>query len=382
MIYLDNAATTWPKLRGTAAAIAEVLSFRGANPGRGSYRMAELSSETVYKCRCRAAAFFGAAAPENVIFTPSCTHSINYVLKGVLSAGDHVILSDMEHNAVTRPIRQLLKRGVQFSTARVREGDPEATVAEFRRCMRVNTKLIFCTHASNVFGIKLPIEQIGELAHRNGILFGVDCAQSAGTAAIDLRQLKADFLCMPAHKGLYGIMGLGVLIVRGDVKLATVIEGGTGSLSGVNEQPDFLPDRLESGTLNVPAIAALDVGMSFIETIGREHLEAHEMNLIRHAYDELSSMPGCRLYTSRPTADTHVPLLSFNIEGIPSSEAAQLLGAKEIAVRAGLHCAGDAHRKMGTQSGGTVRICPSVFTSTEEMDCFLSEVKEIVKNRQ
>ena len=382
MIYLDNAATTWPKPRGTAAAIAEVLSFRGANPGRGSYRMAELSSETVYKCRCRAAAFFGASAPENVIFTPSCTHSINYVLKGVLSAGDHVILSDMEHNAVTRPIRQLLKRGVQFSTARVREGDPEATVAEFRRCMRVNTKLIFCTHASNVFGIKLPIEQIGELAHRNGILFGVDCAQSAGTAAIDLRQLKADFLCMPAHKGLYGIMGLGVLIIRGDVKLATVIEGGTGSLSGVNEQPDFLPDRLESGTLNVPAIAALDVGMSFIETIGREHLEAHEMNLIRHAYDELSSMPGCRLYTSRPTADTHVPLLSFNIEGIPSSEAAQLLGAKEIAVRAGLHCAGDAHRKMGTQSGGTVRICPSVFTSTEEMDCFLSEVKEIVKNRQ
>ena len=382
MIYLDNAATTWPKPRGTAAAIAEVLSFRGANPGRGSYRMAELSSETVYQCRCRAAAFFGAAAPENVIFTPSCTHSINYVLKGVLSAGDHVILSDMEHNAVTRPVRQLLKRGVQFSTAHVHEGDPEATVAEFRRCMRVNTKLIFCTHASNVFGIKLPIEQIGELEHRNGILFGVDCAQSAGTAAIDLRQLKADFLCMPAHKGLYGIMGLGVLIVRGDVKLATVIEGGTGSLSGVNEQPDFLPDRLESGTLNVPAIAALDVGMSFIETIGREHLEAHEMNLIRHAYDELSSMPGCRLYTSRPTADTHVPLLSFNIEGIPSSEAAQLLGAKEIAVRAGLHCAGDAHRKMGTQSGGTVRICPSVFTSTEEMDCFLSEVKEIVKNRQ
>lgn len=382
MIYLDNAATTWPKPRGTAAAIAEVLSFRGANPGRGSYRMAELSSETVYKCRCRAAAFFGAAAPENVIFTPSCTHSINYVLKGVLSAGDHVILSDMEHNAVTRPVRQLLKRGVQFSTAHVHEGDPEATVAEFRRCMRVNTKLIFCTHASNVFGVKLPIEEIGELAHRNGILFGVDCAQSAGTAAIDLRQLKADFLCMPAHKGLYGIMGLGVLIIRGDVKLATVIEGGTGSLSGVNEQPDFLPDRLESGTLNVPAIAALDVGMSFIETIGREHLEAHEMNLIRHAYDELSSMPGCRLYTSRPTADTHVPLLSFNIEGIPSSEAAQLLGAKEIAVRAGLHCAGDAHRKMGTQSGGTVRICPSVFTSTEEMDCFLSEVKEIVKNRQ
>lgn len=377
MIYLDNAATTWPKPRGTATAIAEVLSSRGANPGRGSYRMAELSSETVYKCRCRAAGFFGASAPENVIFTPSCTHSINYVLKGVLSAGDHVIISDMEHNAVTRPIKQLTKRGVQFSTARVHEGDPDATIAEFRRCMRVNTRLIFCTHASNVFGIKLPIEQIGELAHRNGLLFGVDCAQSAGTVEIDLRQLNADFLCMPAHKGLYGIMGLGLLIINCDRKLATVIEGGTGSLSGVNSQPDFLPDRLESGTLNVPAIAALDVGMSFIETVGRERIEAHEMSLINHAYDEISSMPDCRLYTSRPQIDTHVPLLSFNIQGIPSSEAAQYLGEMEIAVRAGLHCAGDAHRKMGTQSGGTIRICPSVFTSAEEIDVFIKAIDEM-----
>ena len=379
MIYLDNAATTWPKPRGTAAAIAEVLSFRGANPGRGSYRMAELSSETVYRCRCRAAEFFGANAPENIIFTPSCTHSINYVLKGVLSAGDHVIISDMEHNAVTRPVKALAKRGVQFSTARVHEGDPEATVAEFRRCMRAGTKLIFCTHASNVFGIKLPIAEIGELAHRNGILFGIDCAQSAGTAAIDLRHMKADFLCMPAHKGLYGIMGLGMLIINCGKRLNTVIEGGTGSLSGVNEQPDFLPDRLESGTLNVPAIASVDVGMRFIESVGRERLEAHEMNLIRRAYDELSTMPECTLYTSRPDSATHVPLLSFNIRGMESDEAARQLGSMEIAVRAGLHCAGDAHRKMGTQSGGTIRICPSVFTSEDEIASFITAIKEIVR---
>ena len=374
MIYLDNAATTWPKPRGTAAAIAEVLSMRGANPGRGSYRMAELSAETVYKCRCRAAAFFGAKAPENVIFTPSCTHSINYVLKGVLSPGDHVIISDMEHNAVTRPVAQLARRGVQYSAARVHEGDPEATVAEFRRCMRANTRLIFCTHASNVFGVRLPVAEIGELAHRNGILFGVDCAQSAGTADIDLRSLHADFLCMPAHKGLYGIMGLGLLIVNCDKQLRTVIEGGTGSLSGVNVQPDFLPDRLESGTLNVPAIAALDVGIRFIESVGRERLEAHEMSLVCRAYDALAAMPECLLYTQRPQTGTHVPLLSFNIAGIPSDEAARRLGEMEIAVRAGLHCAGDAHRKMGTQSGGAVRICPSVFTSAEEIDGLLDAI--------
>ena len=379
MIYLDNAATTWPKPRGTAAAIADVLSFRGANPGRGSYRMAELSSETVYRCRSHAAEFFGAKSAERVIFTPSCTASINYVLKGALSAGDHVIISDMEHNAVTRPVHQLSRRGVQFSMARVHECDPEATVAEFRRCMRVNTKLIFCTHASNVFGIKLPVAEIGELAHRNGILFGVDCAQSAGTAEIDLRRLKADFLCMPAHKGLYGIMGLGMLIINCDRKLRTLIEGGTGSLSGVNEQPDFLPDRFESGTLNVPAIAALDVGMSFIDTIGRQRLENHEMNLVRRAYDAFSAMPECALYTARPETDTHVPLLSFNIDSMTSDEAAQRLGSMDIAVRAGLHCAGDAHRKIGTQSCGTIRVCPSVFTSDAEMDSLIAAVKEIAR---
>lgn len=377
MIYLDNAATTWPKPRGTASAIADVLSAKGANPGRGSYRMAELSSEAVYRCRCHAAAFFGASAPEKVIFTPSCTHAINYVLKGALSAGDHVVISDLEHNAVTRPLMQLVKRGVQFSSAHVTEGDPEATVAAFRRKLRHNTKMIFCTHASNVFGMKLPIAAIGELAHRNGLLFGVDCAQSAGTAPLDLRELKADFLCAPAHKGLYGIMGLGLLVINCDRTLSTVIEGGTGSLSGINTQPDFLPDRFESGTLNVPAIAALDVGLHFIESIGRERLEQHEMSLICRAYDGIASLPGCELYTSRPHSDSHVPLLSFNIRGIPSEEAAERLGKREIAVRAGLHCAGDAHRAMGTPSDGTVRICPSAFTSPEEIEAFLLAVREM-----
>ena len=376
MIYLDNAATTWPKPRGTAAAIADVLYSRGANPGRGSYRMAELSSEVVYRCRCHAAEFFGAKAPENVIFTPSCTHSINYVLKGVLSPGDHVIISDMEHNAVTRPVLRLARKGVQFSTAHVHEGDPQATIAEFRRNLRINTKLIFCTHASNVFGVKLPIAEIGQLARRNGILFGVDCAQSAGTVLLDLNTLQADFLCMPAHKGLYGVMGLGLLIINCDRTLSTVIEGGTGSLSGVNVQPDFLPDRFESGTLNVPAIAALDVGMKFIESVDRERLEAHEMSLVCRAYDTLASMQECTLYTSRPESGSHVPLLSFNIHGIPSDETARLLGERDIAVRAGLHCAGEAHRARGTQSGGTVRICPSVFTSAEEIDTFLTAVRE------
>lgn len=377
MIYLDNAATTWPKPRSTPNVVADVIVNRGANPGRSNYKMAARSSETVYNCRCHAAKFFGAQSPEYVIFTPSCTHSINYVLKGVLSVGDHVIISNMEHNAVTRPIMQLAKHGVQFSVAKVHECDPEATVSEFRRKIRTNTKLIFCTHASNVFGIKLPIEEIGELASRNGLLFGIDCAQSAGTAEIDLNKIHADYLCMPAHKGLYGTMGLGLLIINNNRPLSTVIEGGTGSMSGINTQPDFLPDRLESGTLNVPSIAALDVGLNFIETVGREKIETHEMNLINIAYDKISSMPQCKLYTLKPKPETHVPLLSFNMNDIPSDEIADKLSSHDIAVRAGLHCAGEAHRAMGTEKTGTVRICPSAFTSVEEMNQFLSILEKI-----
>lgn len=377
MIYLDNAATTWPKPRDTAANVADAILYKGANPGRGSYDMAMKASELVYKCRCHAADFFGAKSPEYVIFTPSCTHSINYVLKGTLTAGDHVIISNLEHNAVTRPIMQLTKRGVQFSTAKVHECDPDATVAEFRKLMRRNTKMIFCTHASNAFGIKLPIYELGELAARNGILFGVDCAQSGGTADIDLKRLKADYICLPAHKGLYGTMGLGLLIINNDRIMSTVIEGGTGSLSGMNTQPDFLPDRFESGTLNVPSIAALDTGLSFIDKIGRERIEQHEFKLMKTAYEAIAANPKCELYTTSPDASTHVPLISFNFKDISSEEVAEKLGANGIAVRAGLHCAGDAHRAMGTHNSGTVRICPSAFTSTDEIRIFLHVLKQI-----
>lgn len=377
MIYLDNAATTWPKPRETVNTIADTITNKGANPGRGSYDMAMRSSELVYKCRCHASEFFGAKSPECVIFTPSCTHSVNYVLKGTLSAGDHVIISNLEHNAVTRPIMQLAKRGVQFSVAKVHECNSEATVNEFRRLIRRNTKMIFCTHASNVFGIKLPIAEIGELATRNGILFGVDCAQSGGTVEINLKKLKADYICLPAHKGLYGTMGLGLLIINTERPLATVIEGGTGSLSGINIQPDFLPDRMESGTLNVPSIAALDVGLNFIENVGKENIEKHELRLMNIAYEEIKNMKKCKLYTKPPQAETHVPLLSFNVKDMQSDEVAEKLGKKGIAVRAGLHCAGDAHRSMGTQNSGTVRICPSAFTSTNEIKQFLYALEQI-----
>lgn len=377
MIYLDNAATTWPKPRETVNTVADTIINKGANPGRGSYDMAMRSSELVYKCRCHAAEFFGAKSPEYVIFTPSCTHSVNYVLKGTLSAGDHVIISNLEHNAVTRPIMQLAKRGVQFSVAKVHECNSEATVGEFRRLIRRNTKMIFCTHASNVFGIKLPIAEIGELAARNGILFGVDCAQSGGTVEINLKKLKADYICLPAHKGLYGTMGLGLLIINTDRPLATVIEGGTGSLSGINIQPDFLPDRMESGTLNVPSIASLDVGLNFIENVGRENIEKHELRLMNIAYEEIKNMKKCKLYTKPPQTETHVPLLSFNVKDMQSDEVAEKLGKKGIAVRAGLHCAGDAHRSMGTQNSGTVRICPSAFTSTNEIKQFLYALEQI-----
>ncbi len=377
MVYLDNAATTWPKPYKTAAAVADAIINKGANPGRGSYDMAVKSSELVYNCRSHAAEFFGAKSPEYVIFTPSCTHSINYVLKGTLRKGDHIIISKLEHNAVTRPVTYLSKHGVQFSTARVHENSPKETVNEFRRLIKRNTKMIFCTHASNVFGIKLPIYELGELASRYGILFGVDCAQSGGTAEIDLRRLKADYICLPAHKGLYGTMGLGLLIINSSRRPEALIQGGTGSLSAQNTQPELLPDRFESGTLNVPAIAALDVGLNFIEEIGREKLEKREFELMSMAYQGIADNPNCVLYTSAPDPNMHVPLISFNVRDIPSDEVAERLGAQGIAVRAGLHCAGDAHRFMGTQAAGTVRICPSAFTVNDDIKLFLHALERL-----
>ncbi|MBE6753020.1 MAG: aminotransferase class V-fold PLP-dependent enzyme [Ruminococcaceae bacterium] len=378
-IYLDNAATTWPKPMGVARALEESLELYGANPGRSSYTMAEDTLLKVLHCRSAVGNFFGLAEPERVVFTPGCTWSINTVLKGCLRRGDHVVISDMEHNAVVRPLHALEQRGISVTRAHLFEGDPERTVASFRAALRRNTRMIFCTGASNVFGLRAPVKQLGELCRKQGILLGVDAAQSAGITEAESDTYAADFICAPAHKGLYGTMGLGLLLVCGDTLPEPLAEGGTGSLSALRSQPPELPDRLESGTLNVPAICALEAGIGFLTTIGPDALRRHEYGITSMLYDGLSGIDGTTLYTAPINSEWHVPLISFNIGDMGSETAAAMLAERNIAVRAGFHCAYDAHTVMGTHRRGTVRICPSAFTTEMEAVRFLDAVREICR---
>ena len=380
MIYLDNSATTYPKPLAVREAAQRAIREYGANPGRSGYEMSVRTSRAVFEARQRAAELFGASGPECVVFTPSCTQAINQVLKGTLKSGDHAVVSDMEHNAVMRPLHALSERGISYTAARVIPGDNDATMENFRKAMRPNTKLVVCIHGSNVFGIRAPVERIAALCHQYGAKICVDAAQTAGVVPINILESGIDFLCCAGHKGLYGLMGTGLLIFRDpDDRLATIVEGGTGTRSRELLQPDAPPERYESGTQNVPGILCLKAGMEFVKKQDPQRIYREEMSKVRRLYTGLSRMPRAKLYTDAPPEPPHfVPVLSFNIEGVPSEEAGELLARAGIAVRCGLHCAPAAHDKMGTQNG-TVRVSPSVFTKNEEIEVFLRRVQTLFK---
>lgn len=379
MIYLDNGATTFPKPQAVSRAMLSAVRD-AANPGRGGHRLSLQASRLLYECRENAARLFDMENPERVIFTLNCTAALNTVLHGVLKPGDHVVISSLEHNAVARPLKALSKQGVSYSVAAVTEGDDDATLAAFRAAIRQNTRMIVCTHASNVFGVRLPVERIGALCRLYGLLFCVDAAQTAGVLPLSLRDGDIDFLCTAGHKGLYGPMGTGLLLINSDAPLAPLMQGGTGSLSADLEQPSLLPDRFESGTPNLPGIAGLSQGIRFVQSRGVERIFSHELALTARLYDMLQAIDGVTLYTSRPEPAHHVPVLSFNIAGADSEAVAAQLGERYgIAVRAGLHCAPMAHRAYGTLEGGTVRAVASAFTTHEQIRYFANSVYKISK---
>ena len=378
MIYLDNSATAYPKPRVVQEAAAAAVR-KYANPGRGGHRLSMGASEEIYAARRTAAGLFRAEKSENVIFTLNCTAAINIVLKGLLQSGDHVVLSSLEHNAVMRPLEKLKKQGVTVTAAEVTPCDDEKTLQAFRSAINARTSLIVCTQASNVWGIRLPVERISAMAHEYGVPILVDAAQSAGVIPIDLQNSRIDYLCTAGHKGLFGPMGTGLLIISGEKIPESLIEGGTGSSSDSFEQPDQLPDRFESGTPNVAGIAGLRAGMEFVQRRGPQVIFAHEFRLIKRLYRELHRIDGLRFYVPPPEEGYFVPILSFNFDGMDSETAAGQLHRRGIAVRAGLHCSPAAHRAMGTLSSGTVRVSPSVFTTDNDIDRFLYAVKAIRK---
>lgn len=373
MIYFDNAATTGKKPVGVIRAVESALKELSSNPGRSGHTPSLKAADAVYSVREKTAEFFGASGAENVVFTLNCTHSINCVIKGVLNKGEHAVTSSLEHNSVIRP---LVKEGTPFDTAHVSLTDDRETLREFERKILPNTRLVICTGASNVFGKTLPIAEIGALCRDRGVLFAVDAAQIAGVMPINMREMNIDYLCVAPHKGLYAPMGIGVLICEKLIE-NTIIEGGTGTNSAELVQPESLPERLESGTVNVPEIMGLSAGIDYVKGIGIKKIYTHEMKLIRYLYKELSKIDRVQLYAPEPKDGTYAPVLSFNVYGRTSAEVSQYLNGKGIAVRGGLHCAPLAHRQIGTLERGAVRISVAAFNTSAEAASLIKAIKQM-----
>ncbi len=374
MIYLDNAATTFKKPDAVSEAIQLALK-NCSSVGRGGYASAMNAAEIVYTARERAAELFGAENAEQVVFTNNATHSLNIAIKGIAPRGNCVI-SGYEHNSVVRPITAIPE--LEYRVARGTLFEPESIIKNFERAIDKNTSLVVCTQMSNVFGYILPIERIDELCAKKGIPLIIDASQSAGCIDIKLKKLKATVcICAPGHKGLYGPQGTGVLICKSGEKLKPLIEGGTGSVSNSFSQPDFMPDRLECGTHNVPGIAGLSEGIKYILEKGTREIFRHERKLIYLLNRELKKTDGIRVF-ARNDLFLQGGVVSFVSNSLSPEKIAKMLSEKDIAVRSGLHCSPLAHETVGTSSG-TVRISVSFFTDEREIFEFVDVLKGILK---
>lgn len=383
MIYFDNAATTYPKPESVRRAAAEAIVRYGGNPGRSGHKMSIAASEAVYSVREKAGKFFG-AEPENVIFTANCTESLNMAIKGLaeqeLREGRpfHVIISSLEHNSVFRPVHELTKRGLSYSIAEV-SADDTVTVNNFEALIKPHTKAVICTLGSNVTGQLLPYERIGAMCRRRHICFVGDGAQVCGVVPIDMKRDNINILCMPGHKGLYGISGTGLLITDGQYPIYHILEGGTGSTSLEAEQTPFLPEELESGTVNTVGIVTVGAGIDFIGKTGAERIHSYETALCDRLINELDGESRVRIY--RRERCSYLPIVLFNVEGIAPEEAAAYLNDAGFALRGGLHCSGLAHRSIGTLPNGGVRFSPSVFNTPAQTHMLANAVKKLAKSK-
>jgi cysteine desulfurase family protein len=378
MVYLDNAASSWPKPDATWQAMEHFMRHIGANPGRSGHRLSIEAGRILMDAREALTELFGAEDPLRICLVKNATEALNLAICGILRPGDHCITSSMEHNSVMRPLRALEIRGADVTVVPCSpqgELDPQ----EIEKAIKKNTRLIVTTHASNVVGTLMPVNEVGKIARKHGVFFCIDAAQTAGAYPIDVKKMYIDLLAFTGHKALYGPQGTGGLYIRKGLEadLEPLMRGGTGSRSEFQEQPDFMPDKYESGTPNTVGVAGLGAGVRFILTQGVARIRAKEQALTRMLIEGLKSIPGISVYGCGD-AERQVAICSFNIAGLTPSEVTMELDEEyAIMSRPGLHCAPAAHLTIGTFSQGTVRLSAGSFTTEEHIAVALEAVEKI-----
>lgn len=379
--YLDNAATSWPKPEGVLLAMDRYHRELGVAAGRGATRAASEVDATIVRCRQRAARFFNAESSNRIVFTFNGTDSLNVAIHGCLRPGDHVIASTLEHNSVLRPLSELRQRLGIETTFIEPEVSGRVEPAKFRDALRPNTKLVTLLHASNVTGLVQPIDDVGVIARQAGALMLVDAAQTAGHLPIDVRNSPIDLLACPGHKGLLGPLGTGLLYLRPGIEqgVASLRQGGTGSLSEDDRQPERLPDKYESGNHNAPGLFGLEAALGWLEQHNLTELRRHELALRSRLVDALGGVSSVRLFSTDFSDEFVVGVLNFVIEGFDPQEVAAILDHDfQIQIRAGLHCAPGAHRSQGTLStGGTVRASFGPSTTSDEVDRLAAALRSL-----
>ncbi len=380
LIYLDNAATAWPKPEHVYTFMVDFYRKTGVNPGRSGFDLAIEAGSLLDNLRRRLTRFFGGDedAPERLCFGYNATDALNLIIPGLLSAGDHVITTNLEHNSVLRPVNHLVRDGGVEATFLPFNGAGFIEPDDVARAIRPNTKLIFVNHGSNVIGTVQPLKQIGRICRDRGVTFAIDTAQTAGTVPIHMREMNIDVLAFTGHKGLMGTMGIGGLCVRKHVEIRQVRSGGTGVRSADPYHLTAYPWRLEYGTPNMVGVAALWAGQDWIDENGVANIHSREMALAKRLVDGLKAIDGVRLYCC-DSLDNHLPTVTANVEGLEAADVGIMLDVDHnVATRTGLHCAPLVHRQLGTESiGGSVRFSIGPFNTAEHIDAAIRGIGEI-----
>ena len=381
-VYLDNGSTSYPKAPGVGQAVFDFIENIGTNVNRGGYEAAYAAEDVIIETREMLCKMFHFDKIKNVIFTPSITYSLNYIIKGYLRTGDHVLVSAMEHNAMMRPLQQVKQLGVEFDRIPCTR-DGELMVDKIEEMIRPNTKAIMMLHASNVCGTVMPLQEVGDICRKHNLKFIVDAAQTAGSFPINMEQMHIDVLAFTGHKSLLGPQGIGGFLVSDEVahEMIPLVTGGTGSVSDSEFQPEFMPDKFESGTQNIPGIYGLHAALCYLEETGIENIHAHEMELCKAFIEKIDALQNEKIcLVGVRDMNKRGPVVSFDFIGEDNAEVSFKLDSEYgISTRCGMHCAPNAHKTLETYPQGTVRFAFGFKNTMEDVDYAVQAIQKILQ---